>query len=36
MSKMSKRLDLVSRIGLRIGKPPGWKRVVRWLAPVER
>lgn len=30
---MKKRFELLSWIGQRIGKPPGWERVVRMLAP---
>jgi len=30
---MKKRFELLSWLGRRIGKPPGWERIVRWLAP---
>lgn len=33
---MSKRIDLLAWIGQRIGKPPGWERVVRRFAGPER
>ncbi|MEI6724569.1 MAG: hypothetical protein WCO67_27705, partial [Betaproteobacteria bacterium] len=33
---MSKLIELLAWIGKRIGKPPGWERVVIFLAPPER
>ena len=33
---MSKTINLLAWIGARIGKPPGWERIVRWLAPSNR
>ena len=32
---MSARRELLAWIGQGIGKPPGWERVVRWLASPE-
>ena len=33
---MSKRIETLAWIGSRIGKPPGWERIVRRLAPPEK
>jgi len=33
---MKKLVEILAWIGNRIGKPPGWERVVRWFAPPEK
>lgn len=33
---MTRTIDLLAWTGARIGKPPGWERIVRWFAPPER
>jgi FkbM family methyltransferase len=33
---MTRTIDLLAWIGVRIGKPPGWERVVRRFAPPEK
>ena len=33
---MNRRAELLAWLGNRMGKPPGWERVARWLAPPAR